>query len=178
MTLVREQLAFSRDTPRYEPTEPDEETFITSTKIYPQGTPPLTALNVYSAPARWTPGQGTQVQPLQVDSMLLPRRYIVAVDVNAHAHAWDLHQPEDHLGRKIGDWSVDKSLTILNDGSATRMNPATGELSAPDITLVTGDITGQPGRPGRQWGPTTYRFTQAYRWPDPSHNAEAEDDSP
>ena len=34
MTFVREQLAFSRDTPRYEPTEPDEETFINPTKIY------------------------------------------------------------------------------------------------------------------------------------------------
>ena len=43
------------------------------------------------------------------------RRSIVASDVNAHAHAWDPHQPEDPLGRQIEDWSVDESLTILKD---------------------------------------------------------------
>ena len=142
MTLIKEQLAFSRDVPRYTPAEPDEETFITATKIYPQGTPPLTVINVYSPPARWTPGQGTQAQPLQPGNLALPPRCIVAGDFNAHAHAWDPHQPEDQMGHTIEDWTIGVSLTTLNDGSATRINPATGGLSAPDITLATGDIAG------------------------------------
>ena len=140
MTVIKEQLAFSRDVPRYTPTEPDEETFITATKIYPQDTPPLTVINVYSPPARWTPGQGTRAQPLQPGNLALPQRCIVAGDFNAHAHAWDPHQPEDQMGHTIEDWTIDVSLTTLNDGSATRINPATGGLSAPDITLATGDI--------------------------------------
>lgn len=142
MILVREQLAFSRDTARYAPPEPDQETYIAATKIYPPGTPPLHILNVYSPPARWTAGQGTQAQPFQPEHLFLPPRCIVAGDFNAHSHAWDPHQPEDPLGRSIEDWCVDASLIALNDGSATRINPATGGLSAPDITLATADIAG------------------------------------
>ena len=62
--------------------------------------------------------------------------------MNAHAAAWDPHQPEDPLGRAIEEWSCDTSLTILNDGSATRMNPATGGSSAPDVTLASGGLGG------------------------------------
>ena len=89
MTLTRENLAFSRATPGYTPSEPDQETFIVGTKIYPSGTPPLTVINIYSPPARWTAGQGTQTQPFQPGGLALPQRCIVAGDFNSmpmHTH--------------------------------------------------------------------------------------------
>ncbi|KAF0294379.1 putative RNA-directed DNA polymerase from transposon BS [Amphibalanus amphitrite] len=61
-------------------------------------------------------------------------------DVNAHSDSWDHHQRPSHLGLQIEEWTTDSGLLILNDGSHTRVNPATGGLSTPDITLATADV--------------------------------------
>ena len=61
-------------------------------------------------------------------------------DVNAHSDSWDHHQRPSHLGLQIEEWTTDSGLLSLNDGSHTRVNPATGGLSTPDITLATADV--------------------------------------
>ena len=138
MTLVREDLPFTRDPAAYVPREPDQQSYVAATKIHPHGVSAITVWNLYVPPARWAAGQGTQAQSFQPDGLSLVPNTLIGGDVNAHAAVWDPQQPEDSLGQRIEEWSCDMSLTILNDGSATRMNPATGGSSAPDVTLATG----------------------------------------
>ena len=126
MTLVREDLPFTRDPAEYAPREPDQYSYVAATKIHPHGLSAITVWNIYVPPARWAAGQGTQAQSFQPDGLLLTPSTIIGGDLNAHAAAWDPYQPEDTLGRLIEEWSCDMSLTILNDGSATRINPASG----------------------------------------------------
>ena len=40
------------------------------------------------------------------------------------------------MGGKIEDWLLNNNFSVVNDGSATRVNVGTGGKSAPDITLV------------------------------------------
>ena len=142
ITLVREDLPFTRDPAAYAPREPDPHSYVAATRIHPRGLQAITVWNVYVPPARWAAGQGTQAQSFQPEGLSLAPNTFVGGDVNAHAAVWDPHQPEDALGRTIEEWSCDMSLTILNDGSATRMNPATGGSSAPDVTFATGGLAG------------------------------------
>ena len=49
---------------------------------------------------------------------------------------WDDHVKEDARGEEILTWSLENSLSVLNDGSPTRFEPATQNPSTPDITMV------------------------------------------
>ena len=48
---------------------------------------------------------------------------------------WDDHAASDDRGAELEDWLIENELTVLNDNSPTRINPATGGRSSPDITL-------------------------------------------
>ena len=61
---------------------------------------------------------------------------IVAGDFNGHSELWDENIQCDDRGEEILSWATEHDLTILNDGSPTRLNPSTGAPSSPDITLA------------------------------------------
>ena len=138
VTLVREDIPYRRDPARYQPPAADYESFVAVTDIFPPGTPPVTLVNVYAPPARWTEGQGTQAHSFDPAGLPLASHAIYGGDFNAHSHLWDQHQPEDAMGHKLEDWCIDKNVTIMNTGAATRVNPATGGTSTPDVTAATG----------------------------------------
>ena len=60
---------------------------------------------------------------------------IICGDFNAHSTLWDDHAASDERGSQIEDWLIENELTVLNDNTPTRINPATGGLSSPDVTL-------------------------------------------
>ncbi|XP_058449303.1 uncharacterized protein LOC131429269 [Malaya genurostris] len=55
-------------------------------------------------------------------------------DFNAHHLAWG-SSSSNALGRFIADTTLDRNLVILNSGSPTRIDPATGHTSAIDVTF-------------------------------------------
>ena len=61
---------------------------------------------------------------------------IIAGDFNGHSELWDDNIRGDERGEEILSWGTESNLTILNDGSPTRENPATGAPSSPDVTLA------------------------------------------
>ncbi|KAH8605222.1 putative Endonuclease reverse transcriptase [Trypanosoma vivax] len=60
---------------------------------------------------------------------------VVGADVSSHHVLWDALRPSDDKGECIIDWCVQNGLSIANAGSATRRQPGTAALSAPDIAL-------------------------------------------
>ena len=148
MILTREDVSFSKIGNAYRPTAPDQ-SYVAAARIFTRGKQSILVINVYSPPARWTAGQGTQEQTFQPESLLVDANRIVAGDVNAHSHTWDPHQPEDAQGHRIEDWILTAGMSCLNDGAPTRVNPATGGKSAPDITVVSASLAG-----GATWSTT------------------------
>ena len=61
---------------------------------------------------------------------------IIVGDLNAHSPLWDDESPEDERGRATVDWASGNGWSVLNDGSPTRVNPGTGGLSSPDLTMA------------------------------------------
>ena len=61
---------------------------------------------------------------------------IICGDLNAHDDLWDVRVNPNNRGRDLIDALIDGNGTILNDGSATRQDPATGNTSTPDVTIV------------------------------------------
>jgi hypothetical protein len=69
---------------------------------------------------------------------------MIAGDVNAHSPTWDdaLERESNRRGLEvkrgemIDEWSLEKNMMTLNDGTATHTNRRTGKESAPDITAV------------------------------------------
>ena len=91
----------------------------------------VTATNVYCPPGC----SSGQIIKLDLDSIPVSSSSIICGDINAHSPIWDLIQPEDDRGQDVVEWSSLKSLSILNDGSVTRINTATGNGSSPDLTF-------------------------------------------
>ena len=65
---------------------------------------------------------------------------IITGYLNGHSELWDSHQPPDDMGDRIIDLILNKNLTCVNDGSATRVNRGTAGLSSPDVTLATANL--------------------------------------
>ena len=86
----------------------------------------------------YVPPQGSTGQDIEFNTTGIPISdyTFVAGDLNGHSPLWDLIQPPDDRGSEIEDWVIENELTVLNDGSPTRVNPATGNESTPDVTLV------------------------------------------
>ncbi len=57
-------------------------------------------------------------------------------DLNAHSPLWDTNQPSDARGEQLEDWVITHSASVLNDGTATLLNRATGGLSSPNVSLA------------------------------------------
>ncbi len=57
-------------------------------------------------------------------------------DLNAHSPLWDTNQPDDARGEQLEDWIIAHSASVLNEGTATLLNRATGGLSSPDVSLA------------------------------------------
>ena len=49
---------------------------------------------------------------------------------------WNDNQPSDHMGKRLEIWLIDSGMGVLNDGSGTRINRGTGNLSAPDVSIM------------------------------------------
>ena len=49
--------------------------------------------------------------------------YIIAGDFNAQFILWDEIQLPDQRGANVEDWVIDNDLSIMNDGTPTRVNP-------------------------------------------------------
>jgi hypothetical protein len=95
----------------------------------------LTVVNLYDPPGRLVdPGSG--VAGFDPSILQVSHRHIWCGDVNCHSFLWDPIQPEDRQGERLEDWMAPEGLGCLNDGTATRRNPATGGSSTPDLTVV------------------------------------------
>ena len=99
--------------------------------------PTLRVVNLYAPPVL-TNNETIDDRPISLGlNHLQPDdRTIICGDANAHHPAWDPHQPSNAAGHALDEWALDHELVSLNTGNATRINPATGGLSAPDVTLV------------------------------------------
>ena len=78
-------------------------------------------------------------QNLRLATEIIPSdsNSIIAGDFNAHSFVWDhTNTAQDERGETVLDWMIDDGLTILNDGTPTRVNKSTGEESTPDVTLA------------------------------------------
>ena len=60
---------------------------------------------------------------------------LVAGDFNGHSEVWDDHVKGDERGEDILSWVTEFNMTILNNGSPTRLDPSTGSPSSPDVSL-------------------------------------------
>ena len=74
--------------------------------------------NVYCPPVR------SHSHPVCLETGCLPHSEdsIILGDFNAHNLLWDQFQPEDARGERLLDWVIAHDLTVMNDGSYTRLN--------------------------------------------------------
>jgi len=96
----------------------------------------LNIVNCYLLPARTIANVDSPTPITSLDFLPATEDTLIRGDLNAHSNLWDFVQPTDSRGELVTDWILEKDMVCVNDGSATRTNRATGELSSPDITLV------------------------------------------
>ncbi|XP_066915550.1 uncharacterized protein [Clytia hemisphaerica] len=92
----------------------------------------LTLTNVYTPPEN-SIGQEIKFNPTEIK---IDKDSIILGDLNGHSPLWDFTYTPDERGEVIEDLILTNNLSILNDGSPTRMNPTTGNESTPDVSLV------------------------------------------
>ena len=97
--------------------------------------------NVYCPPSN-TIGHDCEVK-LHLDLIPTGSQTIVMGDFNAHSHAWDFAQPEDARGEQLEQWLIESDLSVMNDGTSTRLNKGTGGMSAPDVSMCGKSLTGK-----------------------------------
>ena len=90
-------------------------------------------VNIYCPP----PSSSATIADLNMEVDIIPTapNVIICGDFNAHSILWDTQIQTDARGEEIEDWIIDNNLTVLNEGEHTRINPATGGHSSPDISL-------------------------------------------
>ena len=76
--------------------------------------------NIYCPPVR--SHSSAQSVRLNLDAIPHSKESIILGDFNAHCHLWDPFQPQDNRGEKLLNWTLDHDMTIMNDGSHTRIN--------------------------------------------------------
>ena len=54
---------------------------------------------------------------------------------SAHSHLWGCHKTTIR-GKQLEDFLLKHNLSVLNDGSPTYLHPATGSLSAIDLSIT------------------------------------------
>ena len=121
------------------PTDQVSATELLAVDLFSQGgrRPILRIINLYAPPVHASADDQRPIS-LGLDrlSPSLLDKWILCADANAHHHAWDPVQATDTSGRELDEWAVTLNLVTLNSLEATRINPATGGLSSPDVTLV------------------------------------------
>ena len=71
----------------------------------------------------------------RLDTIPALKSSIICGDFNAHSALWDDNYITDDRGETLVDWIFNNNLTILNNGTSTRVHRSTGTLSAPDVSL-------------------------------------------
>jgi ribonuclease HI len=133
MTLVKEDVPFTR-LPQLAG-EPGNILEDLSVGIVARQGLTLRVCNVYCPPVRSLPGE-VRTEEFDVDRLPSGDKVLIAGDLNAHSSLWDFVQPEDALGEQLTEWLADTGMLTVNDGGATRINPATGGMSSPDVTVM------------------------------------------
>ena len=128
LTLIRHEISFERL-----PGDQKDGTEVIRCRIKFARNRWATLANVYCPPDNSLGGSTTL---LRTDILPTDEYSIIAGDLNAHSSLWDPSQPDDQRGGAIEDLIIEEGLTLLNDGRPTRVNPATGTESSPDVTLV------------------------------------------
>ncbi|GFR76866.1 hypothetical protein ElyMa_000494200 [Elysia marginata] len=100
----------------------------------------ICATNIYVPPIKESDPNDHRIQNFKPTLLPSGKNCLILGDLNAHSPIWDQWQPRNSIGELIEDFVVDKDLTILNEGSATFISPATGGSSAPDISICGADI--------------------------------------
>ena len=134
LTLIKEGIQFERLPSPIAPN--DRFTDVIAARVYPP--PPygaVTITNVYRPPIR---PSSEDARDDAFDPSLLPGgpRSIVLGDFNAHHPSWDPFKPADDFGETLDRWASDTSMLSINTGVATRVDPASGAPSSPDVTFV------------------------------------------
>jgi hypothetical protein len=96
--------------------------------------------NVYVPPSS---SKGQDVNRLNTEIIPALKLSLICGDFNGHSPMWDRVKPVDKRSDAMVDWVTDKHLSILNDGSATRVNRETGNGSTPDVTLCGSEWNGK-----------------------------------
>ena len=102
-----------------------------------------TVCNIYCPPVR---PHSSHRASLETDTLPATPDAIILGDFNAHNLLWDSSQPEDDRGETLLDWTIKHDLTIMNDGSHTRINtkarqrtdPSTSGSSSASVNPVSG----------------------------------------
>ena len=90
--------------------------------------------NVYVPPYN-TRSTNDRTVTLRTDLIPAFDSSIVVGDLNGHSILWDYIQPTDARGEELETWLIDKELTVMNDGTPTRVNKDSGGESTPDLSL-------------------------------------------
>ena len=94
----------------------------------------LQIFNVYD------PGRNTklnhQLALKKLTKCIKSKLTIICGDFNAHNELWG-GRVTDGRGKWVETMATESTLTILNDGAKTRLNPVDGTLFAMDLTLCT-----------------------------------------
>ena len=97
-----------------------------------------TITNVYCPPSR---SHSSANVALNLEEVSTSPDSLTVGDFNAHCGLCDQIQPDDARGESLLEWATSHDLTILNDGTPTRLNKAntssvqTGGLSSPDVSI-------------------------------------------
>jgi len=129
ITYIREDVPFT-EVSAYKPGAQPGALEATAVKVRTQRDEWITLVNVYSPPGR------SRVGEFNPSILSSSQSHLLAGDFNCHSVLWDVNQPEDEEGRVMEDWMSEVDFTCLNDGTPTRINRATGGLSAPDLTVM------------------------------------------
>jgi hypothetical protein len=92
--------------------------------------------NVYLVNVR-SAAMDSRVQDFNPSSLPTSRNYFICGDFNAHHPSWDtsITNNTTPLGNQLHEWATDKHFICANDGTPTRINPASGNPSTPDATF-------------------------------------------
>ena len=69
----------------------------------------------------------------------LPTPFVICGDFNGHSVTWGCDK-NNSRGDRIDDFITDSNVCLLNDGSYTYLHPATGTVTATDLSLCSPDI--------------------------------------
>ena len=96
--------------------------------------------NLYVPPIR-TGRNDERVNNFNIDLLPSGPNNIIVGDVNYHHPSWDdnCDEPDDG-GTSIDDWTTHHNVQIINSGEATHLHQGTGNLSTPDIAIVSNNI--------------------------------------